>query len=1181
MRRSLILRAGLISLLIAGPLLAQEFRATINGRISDTSDAAVPGATVLVKNVETNQVTSTTTDARGNYTASFLRPGEYTVTVEAAGFAKVTRSGLVLNVGQTATVDIALQVSAVVQEVTVTGATPLLEVSKADRGGVIDPQRVAELPLLFRNPIFLAQVVPGVTYTGTPIWQRPFDNGAMADWGVSGSRRRWGEFLLDGSPNNAQAGGNNIAYVPPVDSVQEFKIHLNSYDAQYGKTDGPIMNVTLKSGGNQFHGTIYEFLRRTGLDANTFQNNAQGRPRTPNLQDQYGFQAQGPVYFPKLYNGKDKLFFMTNYERYRDQAPFPLTVSVPAPEFLNGDFSKLVDAQGRQIVIYDPATGRQEGSQWVRDPFKGNLIPQNRINSVAAKILSYSPAPNLTTKGVGYTQSNYTPPGNDTKDDFYNLVFKFDLNLGDKHRVFFHDVSNQRTEDSHETGAIKEGPGATGNRNAMRINDNITGDWVATLQPTLIFNLRLSFSRYCYYGEHRDNMSFDLAQLGLPASTISQLYFPKFFGYYQFSGYSQMGKQPWGEWTNTGAVHPTATKIVGPHTLKFGVDNRFIQFVQHNYGTPLGFTATPVFTQQRYDQADALSGNSIASFLLGNPSAGQADIYTHPTFMYRYHAPYIQDDWKLTRRLALNLGFRWDFNLPPTERFNRMNRGFDPTAVNPVDKLVNRTAFPGTPTILGGLLFAGVGGQPDRPANTYRRAVQPRIGVAYQIRPRIVFRGGWGRYYVNPTNDYLQIYGYTASTPFVASGDSNRTPLNTLSNPFPTGVMKPVGNSLGLATYLGNTFNSVNPDFRLAHVDQFSAGFQVGLTPTQMVEVTYVGNRSYDLQSTRPYNEPNLAFRQQCNFYEGGNSAYCNAQVPNPFQGLAPFSGTALFSSPTMSRYDLARPFPEFGAVTEVMRDDGRVWYNSLQTTYRAKFHGLNLIAGYVLAKQIEQLGWLDVQKNILQRSPYEADVPNRLTLSNLWELPIGKGKRLLNTSHPFWSRLLSGWETSQFVQWTSGRPWTLPAGVRYVNDARLKDIDWSAPVVRGVRPCVARQNENGTFTPQAFSTSYGCGTDISTYNFIIQPTYAPTATPARSGNIRVHSVANLDMSINKRTRITEKVSIQFRTEVSNATNTNQFPRANWANSPSSAEFGTIVRSTIDASNGRPRNIEFGVKLIW
>ncbi len=1181
MGRARYLTGSLACVLLAGSVFAQEFRATITGRVVDSTDAVIPGAAVVVRNTETNEATSAVTDAHGNYTAPFLRPGPYTISVEAPGFNKVTRSGLVLNVGQTATVNIALEVGAVSQEISVVAATPLLETSKADRGSVIDRQRVAELPLIFRNPFMLSQMVAGVIHAGTPIWQRPFDNGAIADWAMTGGRKRGTEYLLDGSPNNAQAGGNNLAYVPPVDSVQEFKIQTNIYDAQYGKTDGGIVNVLLKSGTNQLHGAIYEFARRTGWDANTFQNNARRLPRTEHILDHYGFQVQGPVYFPKLFDGRDKLFFMTNYERYREQAPFPVTESVPAPEFLNGDFSKLVDAQGRQIAIFDPLSGRQVGSQWVRDAFAGNVIPPNRTNPVARKILSYYPAPNSITPGVGYTVSNYYAPDNWNRDDFYNLVFKFDTNLGDKHRAFFRYARNLRTENTQESGAIMKGPGQTGEKPSYRINNHATADWVATLRPTFIFNLRVSFNRYVHTTGNVANVGFDMGTFGFPASLLRQLSRSDVFGYYSFDGYSTMGRHPSGNWTNTWAIHPTATKIAGPHVLKFGLDTRFTQYVERSWEHPLYFSTSRVFTQRQFNQSDALSGNSIASFLLGYPSSGRSDFNAFPIYMNRYQAPYIQDDWKATRRLTVNLGFRWDLNVPPNERFNRLNRYFDAAAVNPVDKQVNRTAFPGLPELRGGLLFAGVGNQPRTAADLYKRALQPRLGLAYQIRQRIVFRGGWGRFYVNPSNSYMQRSGFSASTPYVASGDDNRTALNSLSNPFPDGIQRPAGSSLGLTTFIGRGLSFVNPSFRLPHVNQFSGGFQVELPGSQTVEISYVGNRSADLENSRPFNEPSLAFRQQCNFYEGGAPAYCNAQAPNPFEGIAVFSGTGHFSRTTLSRFDLARPYPEFGSVSELMRNDAAVWYNSMQVTCQARVRGVNLLATYTLAKQIEQLGWLDSQKGILQRSPYEADTPHRITVANVWELPFGRGRRFLNTTHRFWSRLVSGWETSEFIQWTSGRPWVLPSGTRYVRDARVKDVDWSAALVRGVMPCVARQNENGTITPQAFSVASGCGSDVSTYNFIIQPQYAPAATPTRAGNIRIHSVANLDLSVSKRTQVTERLTVQFRAEAFNATNTNQFPRENFVNNANSANFGTILRSSAAAGNGRPRNIQLAVKAIW
>ncbi|HET8547576.1 MAG TPA: carboxypeptidase regulatory-like domain-containing protein, partial [Bryobacteraceae bacterium] len=347
-----------ILVLLAAAAAGQEFRATLTGRVTDSSGAAVPGATVQVRSTNTNAVHRFTTDVQGNYTAPFLPPGSWSVRVEAPGFKTSSRDGVVLNVGQRATIDILLEIGQVSEQVTVTAEAPMLETASADRGGVIDNQQVVELPLNARNPFMLSMLVAGVNYNGNIIYQRPFDNGAIADWSINGSRNRQNEFLLDGAPNNAQAGGNNIAYVPPVDAVQEFKIQTNSYDAQYGKTAGGIINVSLKSGTNDFHGAVYEFARRNAWDANSFQNNARSAPREGHYLDQYGFSVSGPIVFPKLYHGRNKSFVLATYEGYREGTPQPLILSMPEPEMREGDFSKLVDARGRMITIYDPTTGR-------------------------------------------------------------------------------------------------------------------------------------------------------------------------------------------------------------------------------------------------------------------------------------------------------------------------------------------------------------------------------------------------------------------------------------------------------------------------------------------------------------------------------------------------------------------------------------------------------------------------------------------------------------------------------------------------------------------------------------------------------------------------------------------------------------------------------------------------------
>ena len=435
---------------LLAPALAQEFRATLTGFVIDPSGAHISGAVVTVTNTGTNGVHTAKTDAQGNYTIPFLQPGTYSVLVDAMGFRKALRESVELSVNQTATLNFKLEIGTVNQEVTVTSEVPILEEGTADRGGLIDEQAVKEYPLNGRNPFMLAMLAPGVDFNGNLTYQRPFDNGAIAEWGINGSNRTT-EFLLDGAPNNAQAGGNNVAYVPPVDSVQEFKIQTNSYDAQYGRSGGGSVNVVLKSGTNRVHGTVYEYMRRNWLDANSFQNNARGAEKDGHYLDQYGFQLDGPVYIPRIYNGKNKTFFLFNYEGYLEGSPQPLILSVPEPEMRDGDFSKLADAHGRRITIYDPATGRNVNNVWTRDAFPGNIIPKERINPIARKIADYFPMPNTKTLGADYSQSNYFASGgaNPAQDRFYNLVFKFDQNFGSRNRVFFRQASNDRTEPPH------------------------------------------------------------------------------------------------------------------------------------------------------------------------------------------------------------------------------------------------------------------------------------------------------------------------------------------------------------------------------------------------------------------------------------------------------------------------------------------------------------------------------------------------------------------------------------------------------------------------------------------------------------------------------------------------------------------------------------------------------------
>jgi hypothetical protein len=1229
----LLLALAVCLLWLPASAAAQDFRATITGRVTDANKAAVPNAQVQARNVGTNEVTSATTDSEGNYKLPFLRPGSYSITVESSGFKKVTRDKVELVISQVATLDFALEAGAISEQITVQGDAPVIETATADRGGVIDRQKVVELPLNARNPFMLGVLTAGVNFNGAAIWQRPFDNGAIAEWTINGSQSRGNEFLLDGAPNNGQAGGNNIAYVPPVDSVQDFKIMTNTYDAQYGKTTGGIINVNLRSGTNAFHGTLYEFMRRAPLDATDFRLKARGAPKADHYLDQYGGQVEGPIRIPWLYDGRDKTFFMFNYEGYREGVPQPLTLSTIQPEFLDGDFSKLVDRTGKQIVIYDPLTGNAENNYTrtqFSDPSRAtpanplglNIIPANRLNPIAKKILGFMPKPNTSDPTAIYSKNNFFLSPNLATDAFWNWVAKVDQQFNDKQRMYLRFAKNDRRENRNENGVV-DTVGECCQLPFKRLNDAFVADHLATFSPTFIFNFRLSFNRFEEKGVADENMGFDRTALGFSPALVNSLPGSVMFGRYEISdtggNYTFIGRNPGNNITNTIAAHPNFTWIRGAQTWRAGVDMRWTQFNQKNEGNPFLLTANRGFTQKVWNTADAQSGNGIATFLLGYVG-GRVENNVFPTNLGKYYAPWFQDDWKVNRRLTLNLGVRWDINGPPDERYNRLNRGFDPNVINPADKLIDRTKFPDLPQLKGGLNFAGVSGVDRLASDTDWNNIQPRIGFAYLLKEKLVVRGGWGLYYINPNNDYLQFNGFSVTTDIVNSLNDGRTPIEgIINNPFPNGLLSPAGAAAGYATFLGrnsglnSAFNFVNTKFEVPYVHQYSLGFQYQLPWDSKLELSYVGNRTMRLQTTRPFNEPSLEFRKKCNPLEGGNPGFCNDPLDNPFKGLAPFIGTSFYTADKLSRWQLNRPYPHFGAFAEVARYDGSIAYDSFQATFEKRARGgLNMVATYTLSKQIETWGWSDVQQNIKQRGLYLWDRPHRFTVGSVYQLPFGPGKQFLNTSNRFLKHVVGGWQTSLIFQWQSGRPWDFASAneggnIQWINpDAILKDIQWkgsdqvwvlrtypdkSKPSVRAV--CAAQVQNDGSLALMSYSATLdGCtlanvdmirrNAAFPTLTNLNSSGFAPRYLSFRHSSIRLHSPPTADLSFNKTTKITETKSFQFRLEMFNFTNTFSYRSKQFTVNPEDSNFGSVVpRTAGDTEVAYPRHIQLGFKFIF
>ena len=1153
-------------LAMAGGVTAQEFRATFKGQVVDSSQASLPGATVTALNQETGEVATAVTNRDGSYTIPFLRPGLYTLTVEMPSFQKHTRKDMRLQVGETATINVTLAVGGVTENVTVSAESPVLITSNANRGTVIDQQSIAEIPLQSRSPMALVPLVAGVNYNAQAIYLRPFDNGALAAWSMNGGASSNNEFLLDGAPNNANQGGNNIAYVPPAAAVQEMKISTNSYDAQYGRTAGGVVNVSLKSGTNSFHGEIYDYMRRKALAANSFILNSQKRPKTDQYIDQYGFSVDGPIF-------KNKTFFLFTGEKYREGTPAPLVSTVPTPAMKLGDFSGLVDASGRLITIYDPLTGRDVNGVWTRDPFPGNIIPASRINPTAQAIMKYYPDPNGTTAGVAPWQQNLQWPEHFNRDIFWNWVGKVDHNFGANDRAFFRWAENKRNEIGNRGNAIRSGPGQAGQLPLWRANRALVGDWVHIFGPGTVFNLRSSYTYFLEWSYSTFAQGFDATEFW-PSSLVSQLPSKEIGGLFPVIQIDQFATLSRGSAPNRNrnySLQPNVSLTRGKHNIRSGLDFRWTNVFNENYNNSGGnISFNRNFTRSTLNSNSATEGNAFASFLLGAPSGGNVDVNPKPHYKWFFAAPWIQDDWRVNNKLTLNLGFRWDVNGSVKEENNMLNYAFDPTIVNPVSARVGQQVF-------GGIRFAGVNGAPDRPWKLDKNNWQARIGMAYSLNEKTVIRGGYGKYFLNPTSQGNNA-GFSRGTNLISSTDGGRTPTYNLSNPFPTGIQAPTGSSLGPETFLGQGLTFSNPDFVVPNVHQFSAGIQRELPWRTSLEVTYAGSRSYDLEAGfGAVNEPSAAFQLQCDVTKGGSRTFCDQLLPNPFFGVAGFEGTTRFTNATISRFDLNRPFPAFGGITRNQNNIGKLIYDSAQFVANRRFSkGVTLNASYTWVPRWTEIGgYVDAVDGRLNEGPYFSQRKHRVTASGVWELPWFRNERSLL------GYLIGGWSISPAMVYQSGQPWDMPGNVELAPGVSLEEMALpgkkAGQFIYGAKPCIGQRNATtGNYDLLSVSTAYGCTEPF----FLIRENFQRRTTMNRYDEFRRPGMFMLDVNFAKTAPITNRVRLQVRLEAFNLLNSPQYDERQYNTDTSSADFGRINRNSTGQS-GFQRFVQMGFRLIF
>ncbi|MGH9657060.1 MAG: TonB-dependent receptor domain-containing protein, partial [Bryobacteraceae bacterium] len=803
----------------------QAFTGTITGVVSDPNSAAIPGAAVRARNEATGDVRNAVTGGDGLYVFSQLPPGTYEISAESKGFRRGVQTGLVLRVNQTAELNIGLQLGEVTQTVEVNALVTMLDTQSANRSITLDRKAVLDLPVNARNPFALVHVNAGVIAVRTGISTATQDQNHNR-FSMNGGRGQAGLTLIDGVPAAAVDWGGLIA-APSVDSVQEVNITRNQFDAQFGKSDGGVVNMITRGGSNDFHGGVFEFLRNDKLDANSWSNNRSGLRRTQFQRNQFGGSASGPILKAK------RLFFYGAYEGMRQGSPGTNISTVPTQLQRQGDFSQTFNANGSLSTIYDPftTTPNPSGAGFVRQPFAGNRIPSALFDPVAVKVINLYPQSNTTgdqpTNARNFVAAGKTVTINDRMDA------RIDWAKSDHWSLF-----GRFTKAWQENVAPKYfGNGADTNFSDVNPRHQIVIGNTITPSPTWVINVLIGSGRW-RENQNSPSTGLDATALGFPSSLVS-LFQTRTYPGFSAQNYASLNNRRFlNVPRETHNIQANITKELGAHSVKFGWLGELARLNNTDFNTPefgfnRGLTSGPVATT-----ANAITGDGIASLLLGTGSGGSAPIAAAIAVTARYHGLYIQDSWRLNRRLTLHLGLRWEAQLARTERYNRLNN-FDYTIASP---LAQPTGLP----LKGGLVFVT---PENRGAwDTEWVNFAPRIGMAYKLTEKLVLRGGYGIFFPQTGGGTNQ--GFSTSTAWVstAGGDGlnpNRGAL--LRNPFPGGFNQPAGTSLGLLTQVGESVNAFSRHHPLGYVQNFSLDFQYELSRGMVLEFGYTGSQGRKL----------------------------------------------------------------------------------------------------------------------------------------------------------------------------------------------------------------------------------------------------------------------------------------------------------------------------------------------
>ncbi|MGA2269815.1 MAG: TonB-dependent receptor [Bryobacteraceae bacterium] len=1152
---TLLIHELVFGLLLTGFLFGQN--ASVSGQIVDSQGSGVPGATITLTNTATSRAVQTQSNPEGYFRLPPVPPGGYEMTAQANGFAVARVTALTLEVDQSKVVKLELQPATVKETINVIDTAPELTLDRADRSLLIEHSFVEGIPLNVRNPLQLINFSVGVTtgddgLSGNNITSQSRTN----TFRINGALGATTDILIDGGTDTT-AYYNQAAGIPGIDAVREYRVYTDAYAPEFGRTSGGMVSYALKSGTNQIHGSAFEYLRNSDMDAEGFNGNKAGLRKPAFRRNQFGGTLGGPIFLPKLYNGRSKTFFFVSYDGLRDSSAGSFTGTMPTALERAGNFSKTSQSNGTPIVMYDPSTTTLNAAgAYIRTAFPGNIIPSSSLNPIAQKLLSYYPLPNQP--GIGQSDSNNyfsNAPGTDTND---RLDIRMDEQLSSRQSLFGHF--------SHFANHIYAS-NYYGNQLApVMAPDRIPGINLAvghiwSISPSLVFEEHFSYAHS--ESQRNEPLHVTPTSLGFPSSILPGMTADMTPYLSQYTGSASSLGMSYPYERNTSSVYQYRADfswLRGSHTFKFGVDLR-------DYPTSLYdpeqllITATTAFTGgPNANAAAAASGNSIGDLLLGAAQV-QSGYEPQTVSHHFYYGAYAQDAVRVTKKLTLTYGLRWSYESGEVEAQNQMNY-IDLASPSPIASQVPR--FPG---LKGGVGIPGLNGT-SRNRQIATSHFDPRLGVSYALNSKTIIHIGYGMFHlpVSALEQFPPALGTTRLSNSIVAQANGVTPLFNLSNPFPQGLPAPWGTSAGLAIALGQTIEGPIRTQTVTYMNKWSFDIQRQLPWNFVVTTAYSGNSGVHLPSPLDYNQlptSDLAL---------GNALL--AVVSNPFYGIITDPSSTL-SLPTVQAEQLMRPYPQFLDVGGMYVGVGHSSYHAGQLTVERRFaNGLATLLGYSFSKILDnvgdmtdvvgaQHGFQNYECFSCDRSRADQDVRQSLRWSTQYELPFGPGKSHLN--HGLASRVLGGWALGAFFTVNTGRPIYVTStnnssllGAGWHNDGTGNYIRPNATGVSAALPGGPNICDNCKyFNPAAFSRT---------------PQFAVGNVSRYLPDVSNPTGYNWDMLVEKRFAIGERYRVTFRAEFLNALN--EVRMGGPTISVTSTSFGYI---SLTQSN-TPRNVQLSLR---